>query len=829
MAKLKKRKKNKNKNHIASVSPDTLAVQGQGYLKAGNFSKAIETFKHLLKIEPRAEWQKRLAEAYLWRSRILSSKGMYKEALVLLDNLTAFCGAAVPVRDLTVPRLVLLMNSGQYEKAALLWQKESDRSGKTPQAERLSDLFAALILGGETGILEKFAEDAPLVQHYPFARDALKAFCCGQDDRVDQSLSGISFRSPYKNFRLVLKGLRVVNSDSEAANRFFDKIPPDSPFFSLVKPLIGFCNNGYRDLSSLLKMNRQELALLASLTGVEPDRLDLLIRLHAAADNPKKQFELLSLKGRQIDQQAAKNASLNLLPSVWAGVRIYENAFGPVSVADRYRLEALRYEQQQEPEFALDYWQRLVNHLVKEPDSADTSLSIALIYRHMAELIEKMGDCVDEYGYEYDDPHVQSRYYFEKSLIYDPADKAVYLKLIDMCRHETREMRKWVESALKFFPEDVDILLVATELALKSLAFKKASRFAEKILQIDPINTRVRTILFEAHLAHGRKSANAGKFDLAVKEFSLADENQRSNLQKGTAVICRGLTEILRGSDKAATALLAEGQQIIGSERRGWVITAVEAYLLKLTRTRQNQILGQLKKCNKITPDREEIFNLVAQVASYPSLDSGFIVELFSILKPVFKKSARLGFSQQEMQYLCDFFHKNYFFDLLRSFAGEALKSWPDLPVYTFYTLYGKCKGNPGLLDSREFQDLEHAADVAVEQHDPHAAKMIDEFIGFLRLARRFSDDNLYDDDEDDDDEDEDLFDVPGGRLFDELLEMLGDLHGLGGEKKCPRPHRRPVKKKGKKLIEEKTVEEKPTDLKDKFKFKLPGKQRELF
>ena len=70
------------------ASPDVLAERGAEDLKAGRFREAVESFRQLVKIEPRPEWREALATAYVGRGRTLAAKGMYKEATMVFDNAT---------------------------------------------------------------------------------------------------------------------------------------------------------------------------------------------------------------------------------------------------------------------------------------------------------------------------------------------------------------------------------------------------------------------------------------------------------------------------------------------------------------------------------------------------------------------------------------------------------------------------------------------------------------------------------------------------------------------------------------------------------------------
>src|SRR5689334_14828407 len=135
------------------ASPDVLAERGAEDLKAGRFKEAAESFRQLVKIEPRPEWREALVTAYIGRGRTLAAKGMYKEATMVFDNATDIDGA---VHE-PLLYLACLVRLGDRAKAARLCSKflDGDMKGgdvKGVPAEalpRIADLAAALWLAGD--------------------------------------------------------------------------------------------------------------------------------------------------------------------------------------------------------------------------------------------------------------------------------------------------------------------------------------------------------------------------------------------------------------------------------------------------------------------------------------------------------------------------------------------------------------------------------------------------------------------------------------------------------------------------------------------------------
>ncbi len=722
MAKVKKSRRNIKKKSTVAVSLEVLEIQGQEYLQTKKFGKAIDIFKQLVKRDSALAYQESLAQAYLCRARGLANKGMVKEALTLLENRERFCPAAVAQTPCANFKINLLIATGHPRKAAALYSLESSHGN--PNLGAVSDLLAALILSGETILLGELREDDSLVGHLPFACAALQAYCAHSDDEVRQQLKQISFRSPYRNFALALKGLLLLASDKTAAVGLFSKIPFISPFYALVRP-IQLCAAADESLvAALAQMKRSDLQLLAGISGVTEQQLGLLVDLQKAQAQPQKQIELLCFRMEKFDAESAKRACLNLLPLHPGGEYTYKKAFSHISLPEAFRVQALAFEHYQDSDQALVFWRKYVEHLKQESDSEENELTIALVFRHMAELCEYLGS-------SYFDPDSQAAYVenLAQSVIHDPADKATYLKLFERCRKDKSAMRRWLDSALKYFPADIDILLVAATFAQGNNAYKKTARFAKLILDVDPINTRARALMLQAQLAHGRKLTESGNLGLAAREFVLAEEQQRSPLAKGTARICQGLLSLMTKADVAGQSLIAEGQKMVGLPCKAWLITAIEAQLMGLPQREQKILNQQLKATNSSILGKSELFDLLEQVEIYHLQAPQIMKNMAILLRPLFKNAAKLEFLHAESLNLCEAFYRKMNFFLLKTFAPVAEKRWTESPIFVFFRLYAKSKGNSSLLNAHEQEQLDCMYDMALDRNDLPLTQLIDEFI----------------------------------------------------------------------------------------------------
>jgi len=701
---------------------------------------------------------------------------MAKEALAILDNLAHFCSAVPQDENLLSFKIELLINTGHADKAAALYGLEANSYKGTEAGKTMEEIFAALILAGKESILDALPEDFSLVAHASFAVEALNAYCSKEDERAIQQLKKIPSRSPYRNLTLALKGLLLISADVPAALRIFVKIPPESPFYAIVASFVAYSKTDKPLGVTLAEINPTELKLLVAARGFDERRVACLIDLVKAQNNPQKQIALLGSQRKELGILWARQACRALLPLAPDRTKIYEKYFGRMTGRELYRLQALTYEHHLDLELAVDMWKRVIASLQKEPDSAENKLSLALIYRHLAEIIKD----VDPYEFIQD---IDGDYaaYLQQSLIYDPVDKATYLQLFDCYSDDKKALRQCLIPALEHCPQDVDILLRAAEFSLECNAFKKTSRYAKDILELDPINSKVRNLLQRAHLSHGRKLCKAGKLELALREFSLAQEQQRSQSHKGTAIICQGLVQILAKDESSGQAMTEHGRQLVGLPCKAWLITAVEGRLMGLPPQQCRKIARQLKTCNQTNLTKAEFFELLEQFKTYMTQAPVIMKSMIGHVQPLFKKSADLGYTQEESRSLCDYFYHARHFDLLQPFALVAQKYWSSQPIFSFYRLYAKAKGIHHNLSNRDLMRLDLIHTQAEEQNDDLVTNLIMEFVEYFPMNTPF---NPFINDEDD-------IDGPI-KLINSIIAEMSENDG-----KNPIPEKRRGAKKG--------------------------------
>ncbi len=735
------RKRNKRQTQPRQQTPplplEERVERARRCLTNGRWKEAIDAYKRLLKIESRDVWREGLADAYLGRTTELAGKAMYKEALVFLENLSAL-GCR---RETAALQTACLLLAEKTEQAV---QQYLDAKQTLPrqQDDFLQSLFAARVIAGEEKLLQAFPEDSPIVKHYGPINAALDAWCTGDDEDARQLLKAIPYRSPFRDLRTMLTAALLQSSDEQAARKLLSRIDKDSPFAGAMNVMRLRALTGPEWLAAVSKLGPAAKKYAVANKGVDDKIFALFSRMQKGARSAKERFNLLAAHARLFDPKSVHRACLDLLPAYPAGAKRYSKQFGPLSEYDDAHINALIAEQENDWEKACHWWRELLN-IGGKADTEQNRLRSALIARHLADILKTHFSPYSE--------KLEELLLF--SLRFDPDDKPSYMALLNYYE-ETEEddlYRKCMDRAVKQFPEDSDILMEAIELALARNTFKKAANYAKTLLQLDPINPRVRGALIRAHLSHARKQIKAKKFHLAEKELNEADAIEREAQSTGIIQIHRGLLAFAQGDVETGETQIEKACRRVGSHLTTYFRVVVEAERVGLSTRAVKQYHTLLKQSAAAAPDKEGIPALIRVIDSYAIEDDAPLDRALGAVAKYLKKGAGLDYQQEEMAAVCSMFEQLERYDLLQTYAEHALKKWADEPLFVYYRLYGKSSGNQFLLRPTELDMIKDAMLLAMERNETDTVKRIHAFMVHnipLDIPIGFGDFDDFDDDE---------------------------------------------------------------------------------
>jgi len=738
---------------LKQLSLEALESHAGELLQAGKYKEAIAAYKLLLQRERRPAWFDAMAEAYAGRARGLAGKGMFKEAAVIWRNRADTCG-----RFLAEPVYIeLLFHSGQFEAARQLIQEQFTRIKEQGDLPTLRLLCAVQALAGRESLLSLFPEDDLLRRDFPAALAALKAYCGGDDDEMERQLKAISFRSPYRDFRQILKALSLLESDQSRAEALLARVDADSPFQPLVSAISVSLLPDQAFLRRYQQMGDAERRFTAALKGWGAEQLKLIQELHQLGERPgaDRLLPFLLRHKARLGERYVREVAMRILVSYPRGETLYERSLGRLSYFDRLRIDALRLEGETAPEVVVRHWRNLCDVLAESErgQEPDNRMTMALILRRLARL------------------WLESRFPpafvladLDHALKCDPDDLPAYLELIRLYREEgnLKDARRLQDEATARYPEDVDLLIEVVETAIAGNAFKKASRFARRILELDPINPRIRDILVQSHLAHARKQILGRKYRLARNELDEAANWVRTAVGRGRIDLVRGILELEEGNRAAARTLFGSGFEQTGGGLAGRFQLLMEAGRMgrPMADTLKQARLPKLAR--RIT--REQVLALHQAIGESAGQERAILIEAVQSLQEPLKRAAGLAFSRVEMESLCESWRQLDLQELRSRYAQAALKRWSGAPVFIFHQIEAR-HGLILMLSRGEEEQLLEAYDRAQAEGDMRTAHRIGDL---LSGGTRFPDEHEYDPSLDSDDFD--------GQIGEEALEGLVDM-----------------------------------------------------
>jgi tetratricopeptide (TPR) repeat protein len=705
---------------LEDLSTRDLIARGQTLISTCDYKDAIDVYKLLLKREPQGNWRESLATAYLERAKELAGKAMYREAIVLWENIPSLCHQTPPP-DLYVG---WLLHIGQYAKAMTAYTRYATAlSG----ASELETLIATLAIIGQKEVLQVLLPDAPLRRQLAAAQAALAAYSQGKAESVvREALQLLPIRSPYRDLRQIIAALMKLETDPAAAAALVERITPNSPYQGLAE-IVRACA-AEEPIPALLKLDPAQRELAAQLLGLDSRQSKLVkdwAKLGDASD-PKAVFGFITSNLAAFDRELARRACLTLLPGYLQGQPGYAKLFGPLPAFEVCRLQALREERGHGYDQVLRHWRTCANELAKDAGNPDGRLMAALVLRHMAEYA---GHDEDSF---WDDESSVTASYLEESLQLDPSDRDTYLKLAVLYQKagNDKDYHRWVDQAVKQFPDDPLTLMAAVKTATARKAYKKAAGFAERVLELDPINTQARIVLINSHLAHARKQILAGKYELAIKELNSASQLERDNARSGVVEIDRGLLAHRQRQREPMRQWLQEGVRLAGSPLLARLRLTVEATRLKLEPTPllREAELGDPRNLIVSRADLQSLIQLlnVYQEAGVDDLGSA----LEDLEKPL-KQAIKQLDNREDLLSICECLHQVPHYELLEYAATQAIDRQfrPPPLIFIYHQIYGRAEGVILKVKERDERRLENAFETAQQTGDHRTGLRIGRFL----------------------------------------------------------------------------------------------------
>ncbi len=534
----------KKKKQTPTTSPRPTPVKIRNAMEQGRSQRAFEMARELYQDQQTRANSELLKDAAEVRSRdLLAERRIDPAANVLLE-----VGRVTKDEDLIANAAKLLAVSEQFAKATELQEEVEDPSRK--QLILCHVLDKALVMGSAARkhVPAEYQKDFDAV---------LAAFAHsekGEDEKVTELLKGFGLRSPFLEWKILLRGLLAYYAgDDQKAIENWQRLDSNRLTFRTVLPLRFSIDSSFATQQRPITQQR----LQQEVDALQGDKIIQGLRVvQSNLDNPETMGEAFRAAGRIRPLLREKSpAHLARLSQCfyWAIIHHgdaddlprFRQTFDPVKDdPDLERLEALAMEVRGQLPLAHQAWQDFEKTVTKSNfwhDSIKNRVR-ALVWERLGENAgqvpdeEEMDDVEEFFPFAGMKPQRPKPLKpgaiecYEKSLELDPTQASVYQSLYDEYKRKdehakaTEVAKRWVAQ----FPDDASAAELLGDALMEIESYREALEIYKKAYQANPLEQRLGWKLSDANAYTARTYVEEGNFDEARSHFEAAlKHNQR--------------------------------------------------------------------------------------------------------------------------------------------------------------------------------------------------------------------------------------------------------------------------------------------------------------
>ena len=524
--------------HRAPSAPSTadLAARIARARREGRFQQALELAKQLHRQEPTPANLELLKEVYLGRARQLRGQGQTRDALNVLD-------AALRLDETTPTWLAQLAEefalSGDARRALAFLDKLPDPA----IAQRIQAQAADAAL--QQGAAGRAA--LPPALHADFDRivNAFQQVEAGQDEAARAVLQEIGLRSPFLEWKLLLRGLQAYwRNDDERALENWQRLTPERLPARLAAPYRYQIDPAFRAAQppatqAILQRQLDQLQGSALLTQLRMLRATLADKnkMTTAFRQAEALLPVLRQEAPHLVPRLAACFYWAVLETGPDDILRYRRVFGPLPDDPNFdRLNALGYEKAGDLGKAHTHWQKYEQQIAAHPErwpGDQAAHARAYLWRRMGDNAASIppqrrsrGSVFGNlFGDDSDAPlNPSADKCYQKSLELAPDQLEAHVALVRHHLEAKREGKadKAARKLLEQFPDHVPTLEMLSDLRKKHGDYAEALQLALEALKGNPLDRRLRRKAAEAHAYQARAQVEQGQFDEARHGFQAA-------------------------------------------------------------------------------------------------------------------------------------------------------------------------------------------------------------------------------------------------------------------------------------------------------------------
>jgi tetratricopeptide (TPR) repeat protein len=763
----------------ADTSPAALRARIDRAVSEGRFQQALELAKQLHKDTPTPENRELLHTTYLGRARQLRQQGSTRDAVTVLHAALGPPGLVPSWKQQIAEELAAC---GDAKGALALIGGDG-----SPLDERLLGRVAdAALQKGATA-----RGELPPALQADFDR-ILLAFGqqeSGQDEVLRETLQAIGLRSPFLEWKLLLRGLAAYyKHENERALENWQRLTHDRLPARLIAPLRFTIDKSYQ----VAQPHATQSVLMRQATRLQ--RVGVVQQLRElqqalVGDAPMGHvFRLAEGAATTLKQESPQ-----LLPRLasclyWSllqygnpeDVPRYQRVFGdPADDPGMHRLQALGWERSGYLDEAHKEWQKFEKAVADHPQAwpgEQAARVRALVWQHMGKNAasipgaDKDKDLPPFLRNHPDRPKPlkpSAEDCFRKSLALAPDQAETYEELFRHYRSSGQDAKaiKVGDDLLARFPDRVETLAELGALHLKRQEYARALTCFQQALKNNPLDSRLRSQVSTAHLYHARSFAEAGDFASARREYQAA-------LAMGTGgnsvVLCKwAACEFKAGDRNRGEELLQQATAQAGNELAVAYSMLIETIRLKLPASYKTRFNNAFNDGLAAPPSGKAASALADLTASHHCAGVTYHGQKTHQKKVLdyLKKAETAPFTEDELELLCHALVALKSYRLANTFTDLGQQRFPKNPQFPFLQAQNELSRGPAVMRPWVLRPLLEKAQKLAQALPPDRKwqELLDHIGERLRIleelnpfGRMFRDDfdpfgDFYDEDEDED------------------------------------------------------------------------------
>lgn len=690
----------KHKHHQTSTfSPADLRPRIDRARQEGRFQQALELTKQLHKYEPTPANLELLTEVYLGRARQLRNQGQTRDAVTVLDVAARLEGASPTWRERLAQEMALC---GEVGRTLTLLENLPDPATAQRILAYIADAAMQQEAAGRAALPPALRDDFDRIVL------AFQQVESGQDEAAREALQGIGLRSPFLEWKLLLRGLQAYwKNEEDRAVENWQRLTPERLPARLAAPFRIRIDSAFRAAQPAATQAVLQ-KLFDRLQG--STLLPQLRSLQAALAHKSKmatalrQVEtLLPALRKETPQLVSRFAACfywHILETGPDDLLRYQRVFGqPPDDPHFHRLQALGYERAGELHLAHQHWQEYEREIASQTqkwpgDQADHAR--AFIWQHMGQNAASIPEPLKKPKrrsfalFDEDDPlaplNPPAEKCFQKSLELAPDLLETHEALVRYHLEAKRESKaeKAARQLLQHFPDHVPTLELLSDLRLDRGDYAAALELIEQAMKGNALDRRLRRKVSDAHLLLARAHVESGRFDEARQQFQASLD--LSSGSDGSMILAHwAACEFKAGDDVRAEELLQQALARTAAPVGVSYLLLTEVLRLKLDRALKKRFEQDLKS-GLTTPNPDAAVFLTRILAGLHTGGVQYIGQKGHTQKALsyIYKSRNLDFSEPQLEELCRNLLDMDAYAQTRRFANIGERHYPENPVFPY-------------------------------------------------------------------------------------------------------------------------------------------------